>query len=1267
MFSGAMLLKSSIVKKVATDAVKAGYSQLLNEYEVYKFLAAFKIVKPTDNQERLYLHTVMLFAALGKHEEYIQLLLLKSSFEAFKQEFSHQKIGEFERELDLQLHINQDIRAIKDWNKIPDGDIDHFISIYNKLIKEVALPSTIVLINGQQDIQQSIETQFSAKASLDESRHQDLLRALDSMNNNTQKDELLKEYEQQISELTVDLENGLAISALDKFLKLKNRIWEKLNDQLKFRLLTNLGICHYNLHNNEEAAKVLIEAYHILPETEISYSNIVNAYMAIDDTTNTLKYLTKFLKKFPNSVSAHACRIKVNAPKETLAQLQKKTPKKLLKNSEIIASLGMAARTRDEYDLAIEFLSKALKANPKDDFIEKHLLQAYLEKYAKNFKVLNLKILDSQTSEDLEFLLELIHHQQEKTKDSEKKIDKINLFLSEGFILSLKKQIPEALAALDRGLYLDPENPNLLKQKGYVYAFNGQVEMAIEVLSKIKDFTLTPDVPSLLAESYRNVGKIDKGIKILEKVVSKKSDIGKFAEHFKKQALHILLDMYILDNRETKIRELRTTKFQEDTILNRLSLARIAYHLGETEKGAENLLTAYSLVNETSTFQEKFFLAGDLHLYKFIPQAINLYSSIADPSINSEPTRILYKLLWHYGQMGQALHILEQLREENGILEGTTRFEIECYQQIANYPKACEIAKAYLDEFPENDEVRLILGGLYYRLDQQLAHARILDTPIAYLELPSDFFQTYLAQLAGLQKREQAITTVYEYQRIKDSQEATTIYQQTILIYPMDREGWAEPNTVCMDSAVTLRNEETEFTIILENRPTNELKKNELNPSHPRYGKVFGKKIGDEVIFGPLDKWQIKAIKPKLKYAFELSRHDMQTVYSDTAKMRYFNFEAIKTELERDPEMLQQQRQASIEAYNSTFRPYKNREIGLFGLAINLRRNIISMRDQVISTKEIGLQCCDGVQESLLQIQSKLEGRRLCADITALLTIFELGMQEQISRSFGKILIVPATVDIVLEAVEENRLYKVDGEPFQRISAFKSFVDLYCEEIFPVGLLQLNSLDKNNADKQLGKSVLDTFLLSSETGCCYLSDDLINRESYKAEHEQPVIWSQQLISYLRNQGVIDKEQYCDCTIELVWKNFEYTSVDSMTLLRAFKLYARKNADKLLACLLILSGGKSTSESGLNVAFHYILLGMKDPELSEDTKNLLTDQALLLFITARNVVPALNMFKSLLNEGYHKILQNNDKIYIPKIKSRFDLLVQKLKDDNFLSP
>ena len=80
------LFKNPVIQKIIEIGGKHTYKELSNNYYVYSLLEDVGIEKPKDENERLYVHTTVLFAAKGKHPELIKLLLLKDSKQAFLDE-----------------------------------------------------------------------------------------------------------------------------------------------------------------------------------------------------------------------------------------------------------------------------------------------------------------------------------------------------------------------------------------------------------------------------------------------------------------------------------------------------------------------------------------------------------------------------------------------------------------------------------------------------------------------------------------------------------------------------------------------------------------------------------------------------------------------------------------------------------------------------------------------------------------------------------------------------------------------------------------------------------------------------------------------------------------------------------------------------------------------------------------------------------------------------------------------------------------------------
>lgn len=462
------LFKNSIIQKKIEIGSKHTYKELSNNYYVYSLLEDVGIEKPKDDNERLYVHTAVLFAAKGKHPELIKLLLLKDSKQAFLDEIRNGKQGAFLQQLDEALHKQSFVREIKHWQQVPSEEAADFANIYQDLVTQVATPVQSELIAGIRSLNNLVKDQHRESQQNIQRLAQQMQAISASIADLTAPvtDALQQEYERQITEVIKTLNQGKARRAADEFETLKNQLFDKLATPLKFKLLTNLGVAYFNLLEEEKAAPLLIAAHELDPESKLGWSNVVNAYLSIGDGANAQVHVDNYIKKFPDSTSAYVALIKLKAKELTNEEVIKLVPRKLRGSAEIITALGLASRQRDELETSIDLLRKAKSLKPDDRHINQQLLQSWLELLARNYRMINLQILTAEDKVNPLELLEIIRNEQTLTNEYETPLAKANLYLGEGFVLFLLKRRSEASATNLKGLAIDPESSFLRKQQG---------------------------------------------------------------------------------------------------------------------------------------------------------------------------------------------------------------------------------------------------------------------------------------------------------------------------------------------------------------------------------------------------------------------------------------------------------------------------------------------------------------------------------------------------------------------------------------------------------------------------------------------------------------------------------------------------------------------------------------------------------------------------------------------------------------------------------
>jgi len=783
------LFKNSIIQKFLEIAGKHSYSDLKNNFDFYKILEELGIEKPKDEQERLYLHSTVLFAAKGKQEELVKLLLLKDSQDAFFKETRNNEEGAFLRELDHALHTKSFIKEIKNWQQVPDDDIQEFIGIYQDLINLVATPVQHAVLNETR----SLSALMTDRHRENQENFQDIKKEMQELKvslilpQSHVTEPLQQEYERQLTVILQTLNDGKVRQALNEFETLREQLWSQLELKLKFKLLTNLGVAYFKLNEQEKAAPLLIEAHKLDPESKVGWSNMVNAYLSLGDTENAERYISAFIHKFPDSISAYSAFIKLKAEDYTVDEIRAMVPVLIRDDVDITTALGLAARQREEFQLSIELLRTAKKSKPDDRYINQQLLQSWLEVLARNYKLINLRILTEEDKTNLVALLGIIHKEQELTDVHENPLAKANFYLAEGFVLFLLKRNIESAVANNKGLEIDPESVFLRKQQGMLFAFSGDLHGAINMLSGIKEYEYMPDVPLLLSEIYRNNGQYEEAVNLIEEKRNTITD-----KKFIAQSKFVLLDLYIRQKSDEKIAILEQ-ELSTDTISDLISLARIAVYRNNKEDSKTNLKQAIKLAEENVNFRERFLLAEQLFKYEMYDEAIVQLEKISDPTVPSEINNYLGRAYRKAGRTADTLRLLSLIREHNGPMKGYTEEEINIYiHELSNYSSARDILEAYIATFDNEFGMELQLNEVNMRLELFDKVDAFFSKPIKIWELQHNLVRVYVTQLLKTNHKKRAVELTYEYRRIKNNEEAHVLFLQTLLQYPNAKEGTSE-------------------------------------------------------------------------------------------------------------------------------------------------------------------------------------------------------------------------------------------------------------------------------------------------------------------------------------------------------------------------------------------------------------------------------------------------------------------------------------------
>tara|TARA_R110000823_G_scaffold315678_2_gene449507 strand:- start:76777 stop:80550 length:3774 start_codon:yes stop_codon:yes gene_type:complete len=1211
--------------KLMNVCAKYTYKQLSNSYSFFSILSEFGIEYPKDEFNSIYLHTTLLFSSTTKPKELIELILLDDSQKAFKQEIYQNHDGAFALSLNSSLHTNPLVRELKYWNEIPKEYFKEFFKIYRELVKSVATPVQSQLLTNQETISGKIDQ------NQDELRQKivSMTQILQdfSISRTDQSSSLQIEYDRQVKSIIKVLENGQARSALNQFKELKEAIWDKVNDDLKFKILTNIGVCYYQLGEIEFASNSLQEAYGFGSETEVGLSNMVNAFIAIDDHKKAKDYLVVFFQKFPTSPKAHAASIRLKPETMSVQEIESAIPEDLRENYEVLLSLGLKAKRLKDFNLSIKYLKTALESGSELPLVKEHLLACILEKYAVNFRVANLRLIDEETESELNEALLLTDELLSKYDKTELNSVTTQLYMNKSVVLNLLGHFDESLKEVNKALAIEPSNPKVLKQKGLIYVFEGDTEEAVQVLEEITNFSETPDVPSLLSEVYSKRGEFDKAIKILEEYLSSDLD-----QYFRNQSLGFLLELFIKTKQFEKVDELSKKEFKSNQIFDFVSRAHIARFQKSDIIASEILIDAISHVTDRTTARERFLLAEQLVKSNCLNLAIELFESIDDKTLYSPITIRLARLYYTVGRKGECLKLLQGLREKRGVHDYASSLEVSIYQEYGDYERAKLLAEEYLQSFSASISMKIRLAGVNLRLGFTDLVDTFLREDIEVDELMSDEFHSYLAQLMARNHREKLFKICYDYRRNHNDGEGHILFTQILLQFPLNEFECNPPTKVDVDTVVSFKGERGQsFTLVIEDRPKEELKENEIDTTDERFEIIKGKSVGEKISLPNSNvTWEIDSIANKLLHAFHESQKKCETLYVKDAPFKSFHVDDL-------PDFLNQIEKEGAgwqENFDLAKQQYRDRKAPLGTIAEMFGRNPIDIWNQFIHIENVGIQSSLGNNDELkLAIDAIEEKNGFCSDVVGLLTLFELDLGNVIAEFFGKVKIVSSTYDLIFDYIEENKIFSTRAQTTDksRLELFFEFVRENCEVLPPQLAIDMNSNEKERLDELIGRSFFDTALLAKETNTTLLSDDLAFRGLIYQEYGVEGVWTQSILRYLIDNKKIDRGFYNEKVLKLTNMRYIHTAIDDNVLMLAAEKANFKYEFVFSSCLRFLTGKISSQNSSLLVAFGFLYRLWLHPEAQIKDKHNLTICTITTLCTDRviqDIIEGLNYLTTL---------------------------------------
>jgi tetratricopeptide (TPR) repeat protein len=991
--------------------------------------------------------------------------------------------------------------------------------------------------------------------------------------------------------------------ALDFLLGLKKRSWDQADDNARFRILSNIAVAQAHTDQVDEAVKSYIEGFNFQPDLQKAHANKAVAHLLKDEYAEALQEAEYVLKLNPLDVSATSTKIQaLRAEGKSFDDILSAIDQKTVDEAGVASALHYVAKELGQEAEAKDYLERAAIADEKSPYIHGELGIYLLESVAgENKRVAANSLLPEQEAEVRRAIDELNVAWANMPDERDRKYHAIWLFdlVMAYRMLGLEcdaEKLNDELLRLgtDNEAYILNAAAMAFKAKKYELA-EGYYRELVDAGSSI------PELPIMFADTLRMLKKIDEAEELCE---------GYIASHTEYDSIYVdiaqsLFDIYIEKGDLVKAEELtaRIFKKPELVVMGSLFSARLA-RLKQDSDMALSYLESAATAADDKTYDGLFWgLAEEAFWLNAFNIASRAYERVVKPTSDTQFIQRYLKSLFDTREYQKVIDFAGAVRETVGSSRHITQFEWSAYLELQNLPKARKVLEDYVGENPEDEGARLSLALIYFR-------SHDLKSLDAYLNEPIDLEKLDLtaeAQLSNLYQTrknpKRALEIVYDLRRrhINDA-DAHSAYVSIFMgledsVTKLLNVKNIQPNSVFFYKG-------GHFMIEADYDP--QLSENEISPTEADKRGFTGMKKGELITlsenqFSGKNEVKITEVMSKYVYALQDSMQNFERRFSDRHDMMGFNigdnnFAPLFKQLDQRQKLTQ-----NIEDL------YKQGKITIDLFAKLAGRNAIETFYALRGTPDLGVRVADGTLLETTTVNkltaSMSDETIVVADLTALITLFELGLRPQ-NIGLSKLFIAQSIKDSILEAVARMQsmglkpqmtLYKSGGhyirqeitskEQQQRLSHVKKFSKWVDDNTIVAAISQKQldavaekSVDYDKLNELLNNAQLDSMKLAIGENRILYSDDVGLRSLSTNTFGTEGIWTQPLIAHQSDAGYIDKEEYQRISVDLVKHNYHYVAINAQTLMYAAKTASWQPQEPLISVLRTLSPPETSTVS-----------------------------------------------------------------------------------------
>lgn len=345
-------------------------------------------------------------------------------------------------------------------------------------------------------------------------------------------DILLDEVKQRLA----DRKFSEALHILDAFVQ-KQQV---MDNNTRFRVLTNKGVILSMIGRNAEAAENLLQAYTFNKTSEIAGTNAAQASLMTGDRRTATRIAKSVIKMAPGNTLAYRVLVLATATFSKAKSLVSRLSNPIHQSGDVLFALGLVAQRESDWDNAADCFQKSLDAYGHVDamtcaFLAVAIMQKIRHESERDPELADSPTMRAATERAQQLLSTAIENPSQVPEEllSACYSNRCHAHIWLG-------DIEGAARDADTFTKMSPDRPANKKLMATILYMRHDINGAIQALRSIADYRDTPDALDMLARLLDSQQRYQEALDAVDQVLDlpeKPSLMATLAKHFR---IHLL-------------------------------------------------------------------------------------------------------------------------------------------------------------------------------------------------------------------------------------------------------------------------------------------------------------------------------------------------------------------------------------------------------------------------------------------------------------------------------------------------------------------------------------------------------------------------------------------------------------------------------------------------------------------------------------------------------------------------------------------------------